>query len=104
MTDFQNSTWPEKYSAERITAEFDFGPDMAPGDSIASVEMVVTVARGADPSPVAVLVGVAQIKGKRVFQQLGNGLPGCSYRIECRATTAYNNLLVLRRTLPVMPI
>lgn len=97
-----NTTWPNKYTVERITAEFDFAKDIAAGDSLLSVQLLVTTVAGVDAVPAALLFGAAQLKGARVFQQLQGGLAGCSYRIECRATTANNNLLLLARVLPVV--
>ena len=104
MSAIESTTWPNKYTVERVTAEFDFTKDLAAGDSLVSVQLVVTTVAGVDVAPLAVLFGAAQIKGARVFQQLHGGLPGCSYRIECRATTADNNLLLLARVLPVVAI
>lgn len=97
------TTWPAKYTVERVTAEFDFSKDLAAGDSVVSVQLLVTTVQGVDAAP-ALLSGAAQLKGARAFQQLQGGLAGCSYRIECRATTATNNLLVLARVLPVLAI
>ncbi len=101
MSAIDASTWPAKYAVERITAEFDFGPDVAAGDALASLQMVVTTVLGVDAAPGGLVFGAPQVRGARVFQQLQGGLAGCAYRIECRATTANNNLLVLARVLPV---
>ncbi|OYZ03487.1 MAG: hypothetical protein B7Y42_00470 [Polaromonas sp. 28-63-22] len=98
------TTWPAKYTVERVTAEFDFSKDLAAGDSVVSVQLLVTTVAGADAAPAALLFGAAQLKGARAFQQLQGGLAGCSYRIDCRATTANNNLLVLARVLPVLAL
>ena len=95
-------TWPVKHPAERVTAEFDFGPSLAAGDTLASVQLIVTTVLGVDVAPAAVVYGIAQLKGARALQQLTGGLNGCSYRVECRGTTAQNNLLVLARVLPVV--
>jgi hypothetical protein len=104
MTSIACTTWPPKFPQERITAEFDFALDLAPGDSVQSVQMVLTTVQGTDASPAALLYGAAQIKGARVFQQLQGGTAGCSYRVEARATTQNNNLLLLARVLPVVPL
>lgn len=97
-----NITWPAKHPAERVTAEFDFGPSLAAGDTLASVQLLVTTVQGVDAAPGALVFGAAQLKGARAFQQLAGGLDTCSYRVECRGTTANNNLLVLARVLPVL--
>lgn len=95
-------TWPAKHPAERVTAEFDFGPSLAAGDTLANVQLLVTTVQGVDAAPGALIYGAAQLKGARALQQINGGLDKCSYRIECRGTTANNNLLVLARVLPVL--
>lgn len=97
----ESTTWPAKHPGERVTAEFDFGPGLAAGDPLASVQLLVTTVQGVDAAPGALVYGAMQIKGARAFVQLQGGLDKCSYRIECRGTTANNNLLVLARVLPV---
>lgn len=104
MSAIESTTWPNKYSVERVTAEFDFSKDLEPGDSVVSVQMLVTTVRGVDALPAAVLFGAATIKGARVFQQLQGGVANCSYRVESRVTTANNNLLLLARVLPVVAL
>jgi hypothetical protein len=93
--------WPTKHPLETITCEMEFAAETAAGDRIVAVEVVVTTVLGTDALPGDVKLGAALIKGHRVFQQLRGGLSGCSYRIEVRATTALNNVLILARVLPV---
>lgn len=95
------TTWPTKHPVERVTAEFDFAGDLAPGDALLTYQLVVTTVRGTDATPGAVLYGTPQIKGARVFQKFAAGVSGCSYRIECRVTTRRDDLLILSRVLPV---
>lgn len=97
-------TWPEKYPAERVTAAFDFSPSLAAGDSVASVTINVTTVLGVDATPNAIKFGSAVIKGARVYQQLAGGLAGCSYLVVAQATTVQNNIVVIRRILPVVPL
>ncbi|MDZ7920743.1 hypothetical protein [Rhodoferax sp.] len=104
MSNLNSTTWPAKYAQERITAEFDFARDIAPGDAVASVQMVVTTVLGVDATPAALLYGAVQLKGARAFQQLQGGVAGCSYRVEAQATTQNNNLLLLARVLPVVAL
>ena len=98
----ESFTWPAKLPGETVTAEFDFGPDVAFGDSLSSVQVFATTVLGTDPGASAVAGGIAQVKGARVYQRLIGGLAGCSYRIECRATTVAGNVLILARVLPVL--
>lgn len=97
-------TWPAKYAAERITTEFDFAPGLAAGDSVATVSIDVTTVLGVDATPNAIKFGGAVIKGKRVYQQFAAGLAGCSYLVVAQATTAQNNILIIPRVLPVVPL
>ena len=97
-----DTTWPVKHPAERVTAEFDFGPSLAASDTLASVQLIVTTVQGVDAAPSAVIYGAAQLRGARAFQKLTGGLAGCSYRVECRGTTTNDNLLILARVLPVL--
>lgn len=104
VTDINETTWPEKYPQELITAEFDFGPSLPYGDAIASTQLFITTVQGVDATPDNVRNGVAIIKGARAFQRLKAGLAGCSYLIECHATTVNGNLLIIPRVLPVVAL
>lgn len=104
MSAIDSTTWPNKYPQERITVEFDFAKDLAPGDSVASVQLVPTTVQGVDAVPTAILYGGPVIKGARCFQQIAGGLAGCAYQVECRATTTNNNLIILARVLPVVAL
>lgn len=99
-----NIIWPEKYEQERITVEFDFGPALAPGDSVTGAQILIATVKGVDATPDALRYGGSLIKGARVFQQVHAGTGGCAYRIEARASTKNNNLLVLARVLPVVAL
>jgi hypothetical protein len=101
MSDIDQTTWPAKTPGEKVTARFDFTKDLDDGDAIESIEFVVTVLAGVDASPQNILDGLPVLKGARVFQRLQGGLADCSYLVECRASTAQGNLLILARVLPV---
>lgn len=103
MTAINSTTWPTKYPQERVTAEFDFGPDLPPGDSIATIQLFLSTVQGVDATPDNLRYGASVIKGARVFQQFHSGLANCSYQVACHATTANNNLFILVRVLPVVP-
>jgi hypothetical protein len=104
VSGLDSTTWPAKYSVERVTAEFDFARDLPAGDTVVAVQMVVTTVKGVDATPANILYGAVQIKGPRAFQQLQGGIAGCSYLVEARATTQNNNLLLLARVLPVVAL
>jgi hypothetical protein len=104
LSTIESTTWPAKYPQERITVEFDFTRDLAPGDAVASVQIFLTTLQGVDAAPASLIYGAVLIKGARAFQQLEAGLANCSYLVACHATTQNNNLLVLARVLPVIPL
>lgn len=93
--------WPAKLAPELVMAEFDFAPDLAVGDAVASCTVAVGLVQGVDASPGAVLQGAPSIKGRRVFQRLGAGVGGCVYLVQCQVTTLQGSVLVLARLLPV---
>lgn len=93
--------WPVKLTGERVTAQFDFTPDLQPGDAPVTVVMTVTTVEGVDAAPAQVLYGLPQIKGRRVFQKLQGGLAGCVYLVQCQVTTRLGDVLLLARLLPV---
>lgn len=96
--------WPTKLTIERVTALYDFAADLQPGDHLASVLMTVTLVAGTDAAPDALLYGLPQIKGRRVFQKLAGGVAGCVYLVRCQVTTRLDDVLVLARLLPVQSI
>lgn len=102
MSGIGSTMWPEKVVEERVTAEFDFGPELQIGETVVSVVWVVTTVKGVDASPQSVLYGAPVIQGTRVYQQLWAGLAGCSYRVQCRATTQIGDVLILQGVLPVV--
>lgn len=93
--------WPVKLTGERVTAQFDFTPDLQPGDAPVTVVMTVTTVEGVDAAPAQVLYGLPQIKGRRVFQKLQGGQSGCVYLVQCQVTTRLGDVLLLARLLPV---
>lgn len=101
MNTSDSRTWPAKTPVERVTAQFDFTPDLQPGDFVVSAVVNATTVSGTDAQPSLVLNGLPQIKGRRVFQRLANGVAGCSYQVDCTATTNLGDVFQLVRVLPV---
>lgn len=95
--------WPPKWQAERVCAEFDFGPDLRPGDAIPpeGIQLLITVVDGADASANNVIYGAARLKGARVFQLLDGGVPDAAYLVQCRVTTEQGDILILAGVLRV---
>lgn len=87
--------------------EFDFSGSFAEGssNSVASVTVTVTVARGADPAPEDLVANAPVISGKSVFVYLQGSVPFVTYLVDCLATTDETVPRVLPAAcyLPVVP-
>lgn len=96
----------EKYADEKRVLSFDFTDDLDAGETISGVVVVsVSVARGNDAAPNAILNGVSAIDAtsKIVLQGVQGGIKGAEYLIKVIAPT--NNpkkVLVLQAVLPVV--
>lgn len=94
-------TWPEKDPAESFPVGFDFSGDMAAMETVTGVALTVTVLRGTDAAPEAMLLGAAQMAGTRVMQSITGGVTGVIYAFKCVATTSAGQTLVRAARLPV---
>lgn len=74
---------PIKDPVESVVVTFNFTGEM-PAISVAAV--AVSVHKGQDPDPSAVLFGPPQVSGTEVRQRVKNGLSGVTYRLRCVAT------------------
>lgn len=101
MSEPTAAIWPALWQGERVPAEFDFAAELPFGDVIQTVDVSVVLLKGVDASPAALLDGAAQIKGGRVFQWLQADVPGCSYRVVCRATSSFGRVILLAGVLAV---
>lgn len=82
-------------AARRVLA-FNFAPDLAPGDSIASASIAPpAVQAGIDATPAALLVGSPVIQGARVLQLAGGRAGGNAYTLKCFAETSGGEILTL---------
>ena len=96
----------EKIASEKLVLPFDFADGLAIGETIiAPITVNVTLARGKDATPNAMLNGAATIDAtsKIVLQPVQGGVVGAEYLFEVVATT--NNtkkVLAIKAILPVI--
>lgn len=92
--------WPAKQTEEKIWALFDFRPGLNAGETINSVEMLVTLKGGVDASPDAIL-STQTVLGGRVLQRLQGGVDGAAYLVRCLVSTSDTRVLKLAGVIPV---
>ena len=96
----------DKDPAEKVVLTFDFSADLDVGETLSgAITVSVSVVRGADPSPAAILNGAAAFDAtsKMVLQGVQAGLNDCEYRIKAVApTTNPKKVLALSGVLPVV--
>ena len=77
----------EKQPTESKVYTFDFGPDMATGETINTPVTALT------STPSGLTVGSAVISGQKVFVRYEGGTTGTLYKQTCRVTTSDANVL-----------
>ncbi|MFT3758981.1 hypothetical protein [Thauera sp.] len=93
---------PEKRPAEAVTVTFRFARELGEGVTLApGATVVVTVRKGVDAAPQAMLAGVPAVSGTNVLARLLGGLAGTEYLLSCTADTSNGDRLVLDAVLPV---
>lgn len=78
---------PKTPSAEELFG-FNFILQLPAGVTIASAQWIVTVLKGVDANPSAMLSGNPIINGTKVSQKIIGGLDGVQYCLTCIATTS----------------
>lgn len=92
----------EKRPAEAVTITFKFARELPAGSTIAPGAAVgVTVRKGTDATPQAMLAGSPSVSGTDVLARIMGGLAGVEYLLTCTATTSDGDVLVLEALLPV---
>jgi hypothetical protein len=79
----------EKDYGETVPLTFDFAPDLAVGETVASVITVeVELQRGGpDLTPGAILSGPPAISGNKVVQLVTGGVIGANYLLRVKVST-----------------
>jgi hypothetical protein len=83
---------------------FEFAPGLDEGESIATVAVQCTVHSGTDASPQDLLVGLPQISGTDVLQQVQGNVSGVTYHLRCLATLNSGRVLVAAGYLPCVTL
>ncbi|MGE0350953.1 hypothetical protein [Hydrogenophaga sp.] len=78
-------SFPEIDAEEIKVAVLDFDRELEDAETVASVAITVTVHKGTDDSPQAVLVGSPQLVGRQVLQRITGRVDGCIYKLRARA-------------------
>lgn len=87
--------FPQLDPAARRVLAFNFAPDLADGDTVASATVTPTLQAGEDATPAQILVGLPAIDGARVLQMAAGRADGNAYTLKCIASTAAGEILTL---------
>ncbi|MDP1681071.1 MAG: hypothetical protein Q8L39_04775 [Burkholderiales bacterium] len=102
---YRIANWPDKAPAEKVWLTFKYKRGLAPGESVTSVAMIVTLKGGVDASPALILDGVPVLLADgRVMQRIKDGIHLAAYMVLCKATTSTGQILVLAGVIPVREI
>jgi hypothetical protein len=87
-----------KDPAESVPLTFDFGLDLASGETLSGYASVaITVLSGTDPMPANLLAGqvVFDSTATKVIVPVQGGVNGCVYEfvVKCATTNPYKNLV-----------
>lgn len=91
-----------KNTAEELTIEFDMLSRLKVGETVATATVTCGVYSGTDPSPSAMIVGLAVVSGSIVKQKVIGGLVGNVYLLTCTARTSLNDLVINQGKLVVL--
>ncbi len=87
-----------------VNPPFDFISRLAVGETILSQSVTASVWSGVDPSPSALISGVASvINGTQVQQLLTAGVLGVIYELLCKVTTSLGQNLEISAYLAIIP-
>jgi hypothetical protein len=92
----------QKSPEATIVAGFNFTSQLLNGQTISSATVTATVWTGTDPSPSAILSGVASVSGLIVNQSITAGVAGNVYKLRCAATASDGSVQVLYAYLAVV--
>lgn len=94
---------PIKDPVEKKLIRFEFAGEIEEGVTIALLERAVSAVAGTDPSPEAILDGVAIVDNVNRYglQVVQAGVDGCDYEIRMLATDSNGLKHLIVGTLPV---
>lgn len=89
------------YLDEVKVVVFDFDLDLEASETIGVVDVVCTVDSGTDATPDQTRVGTATVVGRQVLQRVIARVPGCVYKVRCKAAGSTGLVHVKQGLLPV---
>lgn len=94
--------FPQLDPAARRVLAFNFGADIAPGDSLSSTTVTPTLQAGTDATPAELLIGQPVIQGARVLQMAAGRDHGNAYTLKCIASTTGGEILTLSAVITIL--
>lgn len=95
--------FPSLQSGETVTLSFDFSSRMTVGQTISTAAMSVELFSGIDAAPAALLSGSPSISGAIVTHKVAPTLPGNVYDVQCAASLATGQVLIMGGYVAVNP-
>jgi len=93
------SGWKSNFSPMRVTEvevlTIDFGPALAPGETIISASWSNAVSSGDDPNPNAMMQNRCTISGAKVSELFSAHVPGVIYTPTCTVQTSAGQTIIL---------
>lgn len=80
--------------AHDYSAVFEFGNEVAVGETVNSATTTCVLYTGTDASPSAMISGAAVISGTKATQKIIDGVAGNGYLLTCTALTDESRTLV----------
>lgn len=90
-----------KTPSEVLDITFDYTASLESGETLQSAVVTVSVRKGADASPSAILSGAPTVTSPYVIQRIINGTSSVTYNLKCLATTNTGRKYELIGVLPV---
>lgn len=87
--------FPPKLVGETKSFTFDFTSMLGSVETISTQVVTATVYSGTDPTPSALISGVASASGAIVTQNITGGVAGNIYELKCTITTSASQTLLL---------
>lgn len=103
MTSSSRVLFDPKRQIESPILPFDFISKLAAGETISTQVVTASVYSGVDPTPSAIISGVASTVNTIVSQKITAGVIGVIYLLICTITTSLGQTLALEGFLVVIP-
>ena len=94
---------PSKKKVDIKTISVDFEQELLPGDSIATVDVLVQVFEGIDNNPSAILFGATDFSGTIVTQDVHEGIVGVVYSLLFTVNTVNGFTALITARLAITP-